>query len=143
MAATALWAQPPGSAEFVGGELRLNGFSSTWSGSAGTVDVALDMGNWAGTPSAGNWNFNVYLGCVATGGGVDYTYGTASATTAAPPPGTADTNYQRYLANAVNIPASCTAGRPARIVVQRVADTGGTTGIAANSIGTQVTVRGN
>jgi hypothetical protein len=117
------------------------GFSSTWSGAAGTVDIAIDAGNFDGAPSAGNWNFNVYISCAASN--AVYTNGTASGTTPAVPPSTSTDKANRYLAAAVNLPGSCAAGIPARVWVQRVADTGGTTGARPYPVGVLVTVRGN
>lgn len=117
-----------------------DGFSTTWNGTS-TVDLGFDAANFGGTPSAGNWNFNFYLGCAAANS--TWTYGTASATTPAVPPSTANGPQTRYTATNVNIPASCGPNIPIQIIVQRTADTGGSTGVTPLGIGIQITIRGN
>jgi hypothetical protein len=112
--------------------------SPTWSGAAGTVDLAVVASNADGAPAAGNWTLNVYAGCAAASGA--FSYGTAS-TISAVPPGLH--NFQRYSATALNLPGSCAAGSPMQFWVQRTADSGGTTGVNAFLTSMEVAIRGN
>jgi hypothetical protein len=112
--------------------------SPTWSGAAGTVDLAVVATNADGVPAAGNWTLTVYAGCAAANG--VFSYGTAS-TISAVPPGLH--NFQRYSTTALNLPASCAANSPMQFWVQRAADTGGTTGVNAFLTAMEVVMRGN
>jgi len=112
--------------------------SSTWSAAAGTVDV-----NWTSitrdAPSAGTWNFSVYVGCAAVNG--DFTYGSAS-TLAVTAPSVLG-KFNTYKVTGVNLPGSCAADLPMQFWIIRGADTGGNTlaNIALTSI--EVVMRGN
>jgi hypothetical protein len=114
---------------------------STWSAAAGTVDLAIDASNcWDGSTSAGSWNFNFYVGCAASGAYA--TYGTAS-TAVGTPPATASAGIKTYSVTGLNLPAACAANVPMEFWVQRVADTGGTTGARPVIYGLRLTMRGN
>jgi hypothetical protein len=112
--------------------------SPTWTGAAGTVDLAVVATNADSTPAAGNWTFNVYAGCAAANGA--FTYGTASAITAAPP---GLHNFQRYLTSGLNLPGTCAANSPMQFWVQRTADSGGATGVNAFLTSMEIVIRGN
>jgi hypothetical protein len=111
--------------------------SSTWNAAAGTVDISLVVTNIDGAPAAGSWNLNFYVGCAATGSA--FTYGTATAVTATP----VSSGFSTITAAGLNLPANCAAGKPMQFWVQRIADTGGTTGVRASASVMEVVIRGN
>ncbi len=111
--------------------------SSTWSAAAGTVDISLVATNIDGAPSAGSWNLNFYVGCAATASA--FTYGTATTVTATP----MSAGFSTFTATGLNLPASCAAGKPMQFWVQRIADTGGTTGVRVSASTLEVVIRGN
>jgi len=112
--------------------------SSTWSGAAGTVDVSILASNGDGAAAPGNWNVNVSVGCAAANGA--FSYGTASAISAAP---AGLHNFQLYSAAGLNLPGSCAANSLMQFWVQRAADTGGTTGVNPFLVSVEVAMRGN
>lgn len=109
----------------------------TWSGAAGTVDIAVSVYHIDGAPAAGNWNFNFYVGCAATG--AVHTYGAATTVTSVP----GSAGLATYAATGLALPAACAANKPMQFWLQRVADTGGATGVRMGVVGMLVTIRGN
>jgi hypothetical protein len=113
--------------------------SHTWSGAAGTIDLSLTAINFDGIPAAGTWNLNFYVGCAVPN--AQFTYGTATLVTAAPP--SAKFLSATYTASGVNLPGSCGPDAPMQFWVQRAADTGGTTAVRPLAMILDVTIRGN
>lgn len=111
--------------------------SSTWSAAAGTVDVSLVAFAIDGAPSAGNWNLNFYIGCAASASA--FTYGAATTVTSVPN----SAGFSTYTATGLALPAACAASKPMQFWVQRVADTGGVTGVRVGAVMIETVIRGN